>query len=68
MSDEASTPRLSQPTAKDTVRLPRMTKPSAKDTVRLNRPPAKTSSSPQAGASLEDFVQQQKPHIDPPPQ
>ncbi len=66
MSDTVRITRPTTPSAKDTVRLPRPAKPSAKETVRLNRPPAK--SSPQPGTTLEDYLQQQKPHVEPPPQ
>ena len=55
-----------KPTAKDTVRLPRAAKPATKDTVRLDRPVSKTT--PQQGATLEDYLKQQKPHVDPPKQ
>jgi hypothetical protein len=41
-------------------------KPATKDTVRLDRPTAKTT--PEGGATLEDFLKQQKPHVDPPKQ
>lgn len=62
---------------KDTVRLPRITKPAAaptpaakkpsgKDTVRIERPAANTP--PASGTTLEDYLQQQKPHVDPPHQ
>ena len=61
----SSSPR---PTAKDTVRLPRPAKPATKDTVRLDRPAAKPETSPQKGASLADYLRQQKPHVDPPKQ
>lgn len=68
MSDTVRIPRSVPPSAKDTVRLPRMAKPATKETVRLDRLPAKTNPSPQPGASLEDFLKQQKPHVEPPPQ
>lgn len=55
------------PAAKETVRLARPAKkPATKETVRLDRPRPKTA--PTAGASLEDYLKQQKPHVDPPPQ
>lgn len=66
MKDAANPARPATPSAKDTVRLPRPVKPASKDTVRLDRPAAKAG--PAAGASLEDFLQQQKPHVDPPAQ
>lgn len=65
MSDTARITRPTTPSAKDTVRLPRPAKPASKDTVRLNRPPA-TPPAPQPGTSLEDYLQQQKPHVEPP--
>jgi len=66
MSDTARIPRPSVPSAKDTVRLPRPAKATGKDTVRLPRPAG--SKPPTAGATLEDYLQQQKPHVEPPPQ
>ena len=66
MKDTVNPSRPTTPTAKDTVRLPRPVKPATKDTVRLDRPAAK--SGPATGASLEDYLKQQKPHVDPPPQ
>ncbi|MFM8470014.1 MAG: hypothetical protein ACKODH_08595 [Limisphaerales bacterium] len=64
MSDTVRIPRITKPTAKDTVRLPRPGKPASGDTVRLDRrpgtPPAATS------GTLEDYLQQQKPHVEPP--
>ncbi|MBI5801137.1 MAG: hypothetical protein HZA92_10525 [Verrucomicrobia bacterium] len=66
MSDTVRIQRPTQPSAKDTVRLSRPVKPATKDTVRLDRPAAK--SAPTEGATLEDFLKQQKPHVEPPPQ
>ncbi|MEQ2008734.1 MAG: hypothetical protein ABMA26_18295 [Limisphaerales bacterium] len=66
MSDTVRIPRPTQPSGKDTVRLPRPAKPPTKATVRLDRPPAK--SGPATGATLEDYLQQQKPHVEPPKQ
>lgn len=68
MSDTVRIPRSVPPSAKDTVRLPRTARPATKETVRLDRLPAKTNAGPQPGASLEDFLKQQKPHVEPPPQ
>jgi hypothetical protein len=68
MSDTACIPRSGPPSAKDTIRLPRMAKPATKETVRLDRLPSKSKPSPQPGASLEDYLQQQEPHGEPPPQ
>ncbi len=66
MSDTVRIPRPTPPTAKDTVRLARPPVPTAKDTVRLARPAPK--SAPTEGASLEDYLKQQKPHVEPPKQ
>lgn len=66
MSDTVRIPRSVSPSAKDTVRLPRATKPAGKDTVRLDRPAPHAPA--QGGATLEDYLQQQKPHVEPPPQ
>lgn len=66
MSDTARIPRSSVPSAKDTVRLPRPAKAAGKDTVRLPRPVG--TKPPATGATLEDYLQQQKPHVEPPPQ
>ncbi|PAW84501.1 MAG: hypothetical protein B9S33_11560 [Pedosphaera sp. Tous-C6FEB] len=68
MSDTVRLTRSAPPTAKDTVRLPRVAKPSMSDTVRIDRLPAKTNPTPPAGSTLDDFLKQQKPHVDPPPQ
>lgn len=68
MSDTSRSPRTTPPSAKDTVRLPRMAKPATKATVRIDRLPAKINPGPQPGASLDDFLKQQKPHVEPPPQ
>lgn len=68
MSDTARIPRTTPPSAKDTVRLPRMAKPATKATVRIDRLPTKINPAPQPGASLDDFLKQQKPHVEPPPQ
>ena len=68
MNDRAHTPGPTQPSAKETVRLSRPVKPAGKDTVRLDRPAAKPGTGPQKGASLEDYLKQQKPHVDPPKQ
>lgn len=65
MSDTVRIPRPSAPSAKDTVRLPRPAKPATKDTVRLPRPVGATKP-PVPGATLEDYLQQQKPHVEPP--
>lgn len=65
---------------KDTVRLPRVTKPAppaalspcgspkpaGKDTVRLDRPAGKQPA--RTGATLKNYLHQQKPHVEPPPQ
>ncbi len=66
MKDTVGLSHPAKPTAKDTVRLPRPAKPSAKETVRLDRPPS--TKLPTAGTTLEDFLKQQKPHVEPPPQ
>ena len=66
MKDTDHNSSAPKPTAKDTVRLPRPTKHVTKDTVRLDRPASKRA--PQKGATLEDFLKQQKPHVDPPKQ
>ena len=66
MSDTVRIQRPTQPSAKETVRLSRPVKSATKDTVRLDRPTAKPPA--QGGATLEDYLQQQKPHVDPPPQ
>ncbi len=66
MKESVNPSRPGLPSAKDTVRLPRPVKPATKDTVRLDRPTAKTT--PEGGATLEDFLKQQKPHVDPPKQ
>lgn len=68
MPDIVRSTRTSPPSAKDTVRLARTAKPASKDTVRIDRLSAKTESNPQPGSSdgLEDFLQQQKPHVEPP--
>ncbi|KAF0171039.1 MAG: hypothetical protein FD161_4435 [Limisphaerales bacterium] len=66
MSDTVRIPRSVPPSAKDTVRLPRPAKPATGDTVRLHRAPSKAN--PAEGASLEDYLKQQKPHVEPPPQ
>lgn len=66
MSDTVRITRPNQPSPKDTVRLPRAAKPTGKDTVRISRPAPKPAE--QGGATLEDFLKQQKPHVDPPAQ
>ncbi len=66
MSEEFHIPRPATLSAKDTVRLPRPAKKAGKDTVRLPRPAAKAA--PASGATLEDYLQQQHPHVEPPPQ
>ena len=66
MKDTVRLSRPATPTAKDTVRLPRPIKPSAKETVRLDRPAANRV--PAEGVTLEDFLKQQKPHVEPPKQ
>lgn len=68
MSDTVRIQRPSPPSAKDTVRLPRPKAPASGDTVRLHRITPKPGSSAPPGASLEDYLQQQKPHVEPPPQ
>ena len=64
MKESVNPARPALPSAKDTVRLPRPVKPATKDTVRIDRPSATTT--PEGGATLEDFLKQQKPHVDPP--
>ncbi len=66
MKDTVRLSRPAPPAAKDTVRLARPAKPATKDTVRLDRPAPKSGVA--GGATLEDFLRQQKPHVDPPPQ
>lgn len=66
MSDTARIPRPSVPSAKDTVRLPRPAKPMGKDTVRLPRPAGAKPPAASSGATLEDYLQRQKPHVEPP--
>lgn len=66
MSEDFHIPRPDKLSAKDTVRLPRATKKPGKDTVRLPRPPAKAA--PTRGATLEDYLQQQHPQVEPPKQ
>jgi hypothetical protein len=68
MSDTARIPRPSAPSAKDTVRLPRPKAPAPGDTVRLHRTTPKPGAPARPGATLEDFLKQQKPHVEPPPQ
>lgn len=64
MTEEFHIPRPATPSAKDTVRLPRPAKKTGKDTVRLPRPAAKPAPAP--GTTLQDYLQQQKPHVEPP--
>jgi hypothetical protein len=64
MSEEFHLPRPDKISAKETVRLPRVVKKTGKDTVRLNRPAAKPAPAP--GATMEDYLKQQKPHLEPP--
>ncbi len=64
MSEEFHIPRPDKLSAKDTVRLPRPAKKAGKDTVRLPRPAAKPAPAP--GTMLEDYLQQQHPHVEPP--
>lgn len=66
MKDTVRLSRPVPPAGKDTVRLARPVKPATKETVRLDRPAPKGV--PVEGATLEDFLRQQKPHVDPPPQ
>jgi hypothetical protein len=68
MSDTARLPRSASPSAKDTVRIQRPAKPASKDTVRIDRRPAAGTPAPQPGTNLEDFLKQQKPHVEPPQQ
>ena len=68
MSDTVRIHRPTKPTAKDTVRLPRPTQPAKGDTVRLPRPASSNAPTAPGNATLEDYLQQQKPHVEPPPQ
>ena len=64
MKDTVRIPRPTKPATQDTAPLSRPAKPGGKDTVRLDRPPAKGR--PAEGTQLEDYLKQQKPHVDPP--
>lgn len=66
MTEKFHIPRPATLSAKDTVRLPRTAKKVGKDTVRLPRPAAKPDPAP--GTTLEDYLKQQHPHVEPPPQ
>jgi hypothetical protein len=57
---------MGQPAVTGGAHHPGSAKATGKDTVRLPRPAG--TKPPATGATLEDYLQQQKPHVEPPPQ
>ncbi len=63
MKDTVRLPRVGQTAVAGAAHIPGSAKATGKDTVRLPRPAG--TKSPTTGTTLEDYLQQQKPHIGP---